>query len=52
MYVNLMMYPIVFRTVAFVRTQAASKSTDVGLEIVHHMLSKYLYVSSAFQCAS
>ena len=48
MYVNLMVYPIGFYTVGLVRTQAATKGTDVGFEIVHHMLSRYLYVSNAF----
>lgn len=47
MYVNLMVNPIGFDTVCFVHTQAATKGTDVGFEIVHHMLSRWLYVSNA-----
>lgn len=51
MYVNLVMYPIGFSTVCFVRTQTATEGTDVGLEIIHHMFSKQFYVSNAFQYA-
>ena len=40
MCVNLMVYPIGFYTVRFVRTEAATKGTYVGFEIAHHMLSR------------